>query len=371
MATVQSIIIALLTFGLLIFVHELGHYIAAKRAGIKVNEFAMGMGPVLFSFTKGETRYSIRAFPIGGFVAVEGEDGKSESEDNSSSADGESAIILGDENTDRHKRKKSLPFQEAKLSGRFIFVLAGSAMNLLLGFIIVYVLSTQQTMFTSNIVASFGEDAASSSFLQVGDEIVRVNGSRVRTGNDMFYEFSRSRTGLMDLEVNRNGETIQLPGVQFDMQHLDGDVSIINLDFRVFGIERTPQNTLYHAFNRTVFYGRMIWGSLVDLVTGRYNLNHISGPVGITQQIGEVAATRSWGHLFEMMALITINLGIFNLLPIPALDGGRLMFLLIELVRRRPINPKYEGYVHAAGFVLLIGLIIVVTLSDIIGLVTA
>jgi len=115
----------------------------------------------------------------------------------------------------------------------------------------------------------------------------------------------------------------------------------------------------------------MIWGSLVDLVTGRYNLNHVSGPVGITQQIGEVAATRSWDHLFEMMALITINLGIFNLLPIPALDGGRLMFLLIELVRRRPINPKYEGYVHAAGFVLLIGLIIVVTLSDIIGLIAA
>jgi regulator of sigma E protease len=357
MNTFFSILIALFAFGVLIFVHELGHFFSAKWAGMKVNEFAMGMGPVVFRRRRGETNYSIRAFPIGGFVAVEG--------------DGEVAVYDGRPNED--KPAGGVAFYDAKLSRRFVFVLAGSLMNLILGLIIASYLTAQQPAFTSTTIADFTPGATTNAWIQVNDEITHVNGRRVRTGNDLMYQLSRSRDGVMDIEVLRSGQRVALPGVQFGVEEIEG-VNFIRRDFMVYGIRPTFTNTIYHAFNRTGFYAKFVWGSLVDLVTGRFGLNQVSGPVGITQQIGEVvseaSATRSWNHLFEIIALISINLAIFNMLPIPALDGGRLMFLLIELVRRKPIAPKYEGYVHAAGFILLIGLMVVITFSDVVKLVT-
>ncbi|MCL2069003.1 MAG: site-2 protease family protein [Oscillospiraceae bacterium] len=363
MNTFLSIIIALFMFGVLIFVHELGHYLSAKWAGMKVNEFAMGMGPVIFRFIRGETQYAIRLFPIGGFVAVEG-DGEIGSGERPASAPATPGGGGG---------KAGVAFYDAKLSKRFVFVLAGSLMNLILGFLIASYLTAQQPMFSSNVVADFAPNAITNQHLEVDDEITRINGRRVRTGNDLMYELSRSRDGVMDIEVLRAGQRVRLSGVQFKMEAVEG-INFIRRDFLVYGIRPTFANTIDQSFNRTVFYARFVASSLIDLVTGRYGLNQVSGPVGITQQIGEVvseaSATRSWDYLFEIIALISINLAIFNMLPIPALDGGRMMFLAIELVRGKPVAPKYEGYVHAAGFVLLIGLMIVITFSDIAKLIT-
>jgi len=337
MSVVISILIAVLMFGLLIFIHELGHFAAAKWAGVRVNEFAIGMGPVIFRKQKGDTQYAIRLFPIGGFVAMEGDDKESE---------------------DPHA------FGRAKLYKRVIIMVAGAAMNLVLGLILVFFLSTQLQLFGTTTIHSFEENAVSNQWIEPGDKILRMNGHRVYTSNDLFYEMMRDRDGIMDVEVQRNETKLVLKDVQFKMEDISG-VNFIYRDFIPYGMRPTLKNTVNHTFNWTASIIKQVWGSLVDLVTGRFKLNHMSGPIGITQQIGEVAATKDKSNLVYMMAMITINLGVFNLLPLPALDGGRLFFLLIEAIRRKPINPKYEGYVHAAGFMLLIGLMIVISFSDI------
>jgi regulator of sigma E protease len=352
MGTVGSILIAVLMFGLLVFVHELGHFLAAKWAGVRVNEFALGMGPALLRFDRGETRYAIRLFPIGGFVALDGDN---------ELASGGLAALEGGESTDPKA------FGNAKLYKRVIIMAAGAAMNLALGLVLVFYLSTQQNLFGTTVIANFEENAATSRWLQEGDELLRMNNHRVNTSNDMIYELTRDRDGIMDIEVLRGGERLLLRDVAFGMEETDG-VSIIHLDFKVLGVQPSLPSTLRHTGNWTVSIVKQVWGSLVDLLTGRFGFHQMSGPVGITQQIGEVTASRNWDNLILFVAFITVNLGVFNLLPIPALDGGRLLFLLVELIRRKPVNPKYEGYVHAAGFVLLIGMMIAVTFNDIVKL---
>lgn len=344
---IWSILIAILVFGLLIFIHELGHFLTAKWAGIKVLEFAMGMGPTLFKFTRGDTTYAIRLFPIGGFVAVEGEH---------------------EESGDQHA------FGNVPVYKRVLFVVAGAAMNLILGLVLLGILSAQANLLGTTEVAAFADDAVSSQQLQVGDVIKRVNGHRVHSDNDLVYEFMRERDGVMEMVVERpNGDssmnetlTLQVP-FRMDVTEEDESVSFLYLDFKVVGVEPTAWGVVQNAFNWTGSMVRQVWGSLVDLVTGRFGFNQLSGPVGVTQAIGQASSNGS-RSLMMLISLITINLGVFNLLPIPALDGGRLLFLLVELFRREPLNPKYEGYVNAVGFVLLIGLMIAVTFSDVIKL---
>ena len=337
MSVVVSILIAILMFGILIFVHELGHFAAAKWAGVRVNEFAIGMGPVILKKQKGDTQYSLRLFPMGGFVAMEGDD---------------------EESSDPHA------FGRTKIYKRFVIMVAGAAMNLALGLVLVFILSNQLELFGTTIIHSFEEGATSSQWIEPGDKILRMNERRVYTSNDLFYEMMRDRDGIMDIEVQRGGDKLVLKDVQFKMEEISG-VSFIYRDFRAYGVSPTFTGTIKHTFNWTASIIKQVWGSLVDLCTGRFKLNHMSGPIGITQQIGEVTATGDSLNLIYMMAMITINLGVFNLLPLPALDGGKLLFLLLEVIRRKPLNAKYEGYVHAAGFALLIGLMILVTFSDI------
>ena len=337
MSTVVSILIAVLMFGVLIFIHELGHFATAKWAGVRVNEFALGMGPVLFRVQKGETQYAIRLFPIGGFVALEGDD---------------------EESDDPHA------FGRAKLYKRVIIMVAGAAMNLLLGLILVLFLSTQLDLFGTTVIHSFQEGAVSNQWIEPGDKILKMNEHRVYTSNDLMYEMMRDRDGIMDIEVQRGENKLVLKNVQFKMEEIDG-VSFIYRDFMAYGVKPTFVSTVQHTLNWTASIVKQVWGSLADLATGRFKFRHMSGPIGITQQIGEVTASGNKISLVYMMAMITINLGVFNLLPLPALDGGRLFFLLIEAIRRKPLNPKYEGLVHATGFMLLIGLMIVVTFSDI------
>ena len=337
-----TIIIALLAFGLLIFVHELGHFLAAKLGGIQVNEFALGMGPKLISFVRGETRYSLRLFPIGGFCAMEGADEESEN---------------------------PRAFNKVRLYRRVLAIAAGSAMNLVLGFLLLAILSASSNLIPTNQIGRFHENATSNQWLMEGDAITRINGNRVRTSNDILYQFSRARYGTLDMEVIRNGERIQLEGVTFEMREVDG-VSFLIWDFIFLGVPRTPVNVITNAANWTVTVIRMVWGSLIDLVTGRYGFNQISGPIGVTTVIGDAVASganirEGIINLLYIISIISVNLGIFNLLPFPALDGGRLIFLGIEAVRRKPAPLKLEAAVNTAGFILLIGLIIVVTVNDV------
>lgn len=334
-----KIIACVFVFGLVIFIHELGHFTVAKLSGIKVNEFALGMGPTLLHKTKGETTYALRLFPVGGFVSMEGEDEDSEDERS---------------------------FNKAKVSRRILTVMAGGIMNLVLGFAVLVLLVSNQDAITSRTVAQFSENATTQkSGLQVGDEIVAVNGRRCFIADDLVYEFVRTQDGEADLTVVRGEKTVELPNVKFDTVTVsdDGSQSIV-VDFKVLPVEKTPLNVLKEAGLWTCSLARLVFLSLTDLLTGRVAVTSLSGPVGVVTVISE-AVGYGWDSLAMVLALITINLGVFNLMPFPALDGGRLFLLVLEAIRRKPIPSKYEVWINSAGFVLLIGLMIFVTFNDV------
>ena len=195
-----------------------------------------------------------------------------------------------------------------------------------------------------------------------------VNGHRVRTPNDISYEFMNEDDGVLDMEVIRDGEKINLSGVTFDMQDIGDGLKAIRIDFKVYGVQKTIWNVPPYAFNWSVSIMKQVWSSLIKMVTGQFTLNQLSGPVGVASTIGE-AASMGLDSTILIIAFITINLGVFNLLPFPALDGGRLLFLLIEMIRRKPIKPEYEGYVNTAGLLILLGLMAMVTFNDVIKLI--
>ncbi len=339
-----GIILAVLIFGLIIFIHELGHFVVAKLCGVRVNEFAMGMGPQLLKFKRGETVYSLRLLPIGGFCAMEGED--------SESAD-------------------SKAFCKKPVWKRILIVIAGASMNLLLGFTLVVIMHSCEDMITSTQVSWFEENASSQATgLELGDTIVKMNDLRIFTPIDVSYAFQSDKDGVFDMVVERNGEKVQLENVKFNMDNGD-----LHIDFKVTPIEVNFGSVVKTSFKTTFSYARLIWISLGDLITGQYKLNDLSGPVGIVDSIDQVVDSETkdngidWSALADKLlflaAFMTINVGIFNLLPLPALDGGRLVFLIIEAVRRKPVKPEHEGMVHFVGLALLMLLMLVVTFNDI------
>ena len=338
MQTLLTILLAILIFGIMVFVHELGHFISAKSCKVKVNEFAIGMGPTLFRFHKKETTYALRLLPIGGFVQMEGEEEASDQEGS---------------------------FSSKPIWQRIIIVCAGAIMNLILGFVVLLVVVCIEQNIASTTIASFNQAAVSNKEggLQVGDKILTINGNTVHIGNDIVYSLVRDKDGIVDFRVKRDGETLEISDVQLNMTEQDGQNTVI-LDFKVYPLEKNFGTVLREAFFWSCSVGGLVWGSLVDLVTGNFALNQLSGPVGVVTVIGQ-AASIGIQPLLMLVAFITINLGVFNLLPVPALDGGRLLFLLIEAIRRKPLNPKYEGYVNMAGFALLMLLMIIVTFQDI------
>lgn len=335
-------LLAVLVLFAVIIIHEFGHFLAAKLNGIRVNEFAVGFGPRLIHKKIGETEYAWRLIPFGGFCAMEGED---------------------EESSDPRA------FGNQPAWRRLIVVLAGAIFNLLLGFILAVCIVLPQERFATTQIARFEENAASAaSGLMVGDRITSANGRKVFTVYDLSYLLSAEEDGVMDFVVDRNGETVVLNDVKFDLTEEDG-VRRIHLDFQVYGEERTFFSVVKNGFLTTLSYGRIVYMSFLDLIGGRFGLNDMSGPVGITAAIGS-AAKQSLSSVLTISCLITVNLGIFNLFPLPALDGGRAIFLLLEIVRRKPVPAKYEGWVHAAGFVLLLGLLVLISFHDILRLVT-
>ncbi len=337
------ILFALLFFGVIIMIHECGHFACAKLFKVKVNEFSLGMGPALFKRKKGDTLYAVRLFPIGGYVAMEGEDDASED--------------------DRAFNKK--PVWQ-----KMIIVVAGALMNLILGFILMVLLLTTSTdLIGTNTIKEFYPDAVSSQYgLQAGDRFVEIDGHHVWSELDLSFLMSRSQDGVFDFVVERNGEKVTLNDVHFATEQQNG-ITLIQYDFIIIGEQPGFLNIVKNAFTQSASIVRMVWLSVFDLVTGRYGMSELAGPVGTVDIIADVTAqavsSGSLTNLLTIMAFITINVGVANLLPLPALDGGRFLFLAIEAVRRKPVNPKYEGYVHAAGLALLLLLMVVVTYNDI------
>ena len=332
------ILLAILMFGFLIFIHEFGHYIAARIFRVTIHEFAIGMGPKLVSRISLKTgiRYSLRALPIGGYVSMAGEDEES---------DDPGALC-------------SKPVWQ-----RIIITAAGAAMNLLVGFLVMTILVSFST-FGGTVVADFFEGANSPSYgLQVEDRIIKIDDTRVHTATDLVYTIMHDARGPVDVTVVRDGQTVVLPDVQFpnfsEAGHVYGD-----RDFYVYAVEKTPLTIAHQAFWQSANTVQMIWDSLYDLVFGEYTVQDLSGPVGVTQAITEAAEQGSYNFGF-MFVFISVNLGIFNLLPLPALDGGRLLFQFIELIFRRPVNRNIEGYIHFVGIMLLMLLMVFVTFQDI------
>lgn len=338
-------ILAILIFGVIIFIHEFGHFFTAKLCKIRVNKFAVGMGPKLLKKQIGETEYSLRLIPVGGFCAMEGEDESGENDSEYS-------------------------FNKKPVWQRIIVISAGAFMNLVLGFVLVVVMCCMSNAVPSTIVSDFSKesDAISAesyeSGLRIGDKIIEMNGMKIFTTSDLSYQLS-SDNEKYDIVVKRNGEKVELDDVIF---FSEADNS--KIDFKIKPLSKNPINILSYSIKETVSMGRLIWISLVDLVTGQYSVSDLSGPVGLVSAIGDAADAgenikESALTLINLSVLITINLGIFNLLPIPGLDGGRLLFLIIEAIRRKPVKPEHEGMVHLIGMGLLMVLIVVITFSDI------
>lgn len=417
------ILIAILFFGLIIFVHEFGHFIFAKLFGVKVNEFAMGMGPTLLKKQGKETKYALRLFPIGGFVSMEGEEEES-----------------GDERA----------FCNQAVWKRMIIIAAGATFNLIMGIVACIILVAapwevtpegEVPLVATNEILQFYEGAVSNSEggLQAGDKILKIDGKRVYSDYDISFLMQRNTSGKYDFVVERNGEKIVLSEVPFakrtggnfsyapdcvissvsgklkDQGLKDGDriigvngteitdnETLMNaigadedyiynftvqrgeetltfddvkmntvtvFDFVILGEEKTVGNVLSTAFGYSFSLGRMVYLSLFDLLRGQYGFNDLAGPVGTVSVIADVAgesvATADYSQMFMLMAMIAINIGLFNLLPVPALDGGHMFFMFFELIFRKKIPQKYESYIHAAGLIILFGFMAIISAGDI------
>ena len=443
LTTIALIIIAVLLFELIIFCHEFGHFITAKKSGVQVNEFALGMGPKIFGFTKGETQYSLRLLPIGGYCAMEGEDEESDN---------------------------PRAFNNAKVWKRMIIIVAGAFMNILLGFIMMFAIVVQAPAYSSTTVSAFSElSFSANSGLEVGDNIVSINGYGIWNSRDLSFAIGTSEckeldgsllsiyredcalslvslysefvysedskysdetvnklySAMMegsakinksqskdeakelmdksyaemnsiagvkayeipeieeretrkrytaDIEVVRGGKNVKLEGVQFYtyLESEDAEKPSVAVDFYVEPIEKSFGTVLEQTGSQTVSTVRMVWSSLIGMVQGKFSLKDISGPVGITKAITQVASDGlkssfldAFNNILIMMMLITVNLGIVNMLPFPALDGGRFVFLIIEAVFHKPIPRKVEKIVNAVGLIILLVFIFLITIKDV------
>ena len=345
------ILIGVLLFGFVIFFHELGHFLLAKASKIRVNEFALGMGPRIFGFKKGETQYTLRLLPIGGFCSMEGEDEES-----------------GDERA----------FGNKPVWRRILVVIAGGIFNIFLGFVMMLFLQSGQELFATNQISSFLPGSAlQAAGVQEGDYLTKINGYRIYTDRDVGFALSMADPDAVQLVVKRDGKSIDLGKVKLSYETREDGTRVIQYDFRVVGVKPTAWRLITRSAADTFSMARMVIESLKGILTGRFGLNDMAGPVGTAQVITQAAGeglkqsfSAAVSNIVMMMIMITVNLGIVNLLPLPALDGGRLLFLIWEGITRKPVPQKYEGYIHAAGFVLLIGLMVVITGNDILRLIS-
>lgn len=410
------VLLAIAFFGVIIFIHEFGHFITAKLFGVKVNEFALGMGPTIFKKQGKETKYALRLFPIGGFCAMEGEDEGSDD---------------------------SRAYCNKKLWQRMIIIVAGATMNIILGIILCIALTGTDEYISENSVLQFYEGAVSCSEngLQEKDKIIEIDGKKVYSGYDLSFLMQRNESGKYHLKVMRDGKKVDLPEVNFarrtsgnfsytpdcvisglsakikrgeGLEEEDkiiavngkkvkngeelakaiqadddfiidfkvirnkGEVEVKDvhmatatvLDFVVLGSEKTVGGVIKEGLGSAVSMSRMVYISLFDLLRGHYGINEVAGPIGTISVISDMATSDEgksidWSSTLMMMALITINIGLFNLLPLPALDGGHFFFMLIELIFRKPVPQKFEKWVHVGGLAVLLIFMAVISAADI------
>lgn len=356
------ILFAILMFGFLITIHEFGHYLFARIFKVGVKEFSVGMGPKILSHRSQKTNilYSLRLLPLGGYVSMVGED---------------------EESNDENALYKKSAWK------RLVIMAAGGVFNIIVGVILcgVFVGMTTQSLGSTTIY-QFTENATSQYYLEPGDKITEVNGHDVGifselsfrimweaekpttavVENELGEKLTLENVGLVDITVIRDGKEMLICDVPFSMATEQG-IGMGQTDFYVYGeranFSSVIRHTLCHARNNV----NQVWASLGGLLSGRVGVSQMSGPVGITEQMTE-AAGYGFEYLIFFAALIAINLGIFNLLPIPALDGGRIVFLLIEAVRGKPIKPEIEGKIHTIALLLLLALSVFVLFKDIFAL---
>ena len=354
MTAFLSVVLIILFFGILIAIHELGHFIAAKALGVRVNEFSIGMGPALLSREKGETLYSLRAFPIGGFCAMEGE--QEDSDDPRS-------------------------FQNKPAWKRFIILVAGAFMNFVAGLLIILVIffaagSPAAPVFTGVMA---GAESVLVSDDPAANEIYTIDGHRIYFQSDAITFLNRAGEDVA-VTVLRDGEKVDLGTIHLPYLRLVDETGQ-TVEKRGVYVGQVQEDTvltrLRNSWYQAVDYVRLVWISLGDLLTGAVGLRDLSGVIGITAVAGQVGqagaeAAGAFGALINLLdftALIAINLAVMNLLPIPALDGGQIFLMIVNgiyrLFTKRSIDPKYLGYVNAAGFFCLIALMVVVAVSDV------
>lgn len=337
------ILIAILIFGILVAIHEFGHFITAKLCGVRVLEFSIGMGPLLLKKQGEETMYSLRLLPIGGFCAME-----------------------EDEASDDPRA-----FPNQSLPKKFLILAAGAGMNFLLGFLLILcVLSGSQAQTTEITGFMDGCPYESEAGLQVGDIIRSVDGHATHVKDDMTMFLDRA--AVHDIVVERGGQLVTLEDFSMTRRVYPGESGAMYglLLQRATGVAEQ----IKYAWFQSISFVRMVWVSLGDLISGRYGVNDLNGVVGIVDVMNDVGrqSTSVYAavlNLSYLTALITINLAVMNLLPIPALDGGRIFLMLLlwpieKIFKRRP-DPKYEGYIHTAGLVLLMGLMVYVAFNDV------
>ncbi len=354
MNTALTVIISLLVFGFLIFIHEFGHYITARIFKVSITEFSIGMGPKFMWYDSKKTgiRYSLSILPIGGYVAMVGED---------------------EDSDDPNAFNKKPAWQ------RFIITAAGAAVNIVAGFlamiIIVCCINIGNTTYAEpldedvlkNDLGYESVDTASRSYLaglEFGDEIIKVNGNRVSIYDELSYQIMRHGNEPVELTVIRNGEEVVIPDVQFPTTTDQGQVFGI-IDFKITGLkEKNFFSVISLSFKKACLVMRMCWESIIDLITGRYTVAAVSGPVGISSAIGEAAGAGALS-LLNIAVLISMNLGFMNLLPIPALDGGRLLVIIIEMITKKKLPAKVEGMINGIGLILLMLLSVVILFKDV------
>lgn len=350
MELVGTILISILAFGFLIFIHEFGHFITARIFKVTVNEFSIGMGPKLvwYDSKKSGTKYSLAMLPIGGFVAMAGEDGESD-----------------DPNA----------FDKKPAWQRFIITSAGAFVNIVFGFLAMFVIvaciniggTTVAEFVPNETLAEQGEaldyTERSDAKLMAGDVITHIDGKRVVIADELSYEIMRRGDKPVDVTVIRDGAELTLRDVVFPRITEQGQVFGV-MDFKVYREKKDFGSFMSFSFRKTALIVRMCWESIFDLITGRYTVAAVSGPIGISSAIGD-AVSAGFLSVLNLIVIISINLGFMNLLPIPALDGGRMLVLIVEMVTRKRLPQKVENMINAIGLALLLGLSVIIMVKDI------
>lgn len=381
---IRTIILFVIIFSIVVISHEFGHFIIGRRNGIRVVEFSVGMGPTLFSFVKGGVKYSLKLLPIGGACMFDGEDGMAQEDKEESGSMFRRAGVEADfppagdiGRTEEYGRieTEGIAFPEAGVWRRIATVFAGPFFNFILAFVVAVVL----TAFSGAdlpVIGQLSEDsAAEEAGLQPGDRITQINHEKIHFYREVMVISSLNQGEALEVHYERNGEK----GVANVQPRYDEQAGRYYMGFVGAGeyLKCNPLQVFQYGFYEVEYYVKTTYKSLGMLLRGRVTKDDVSGPIGIAQFVGESydQAEANYGTssailtMFEIVVLLSVNLGILNLLPLPALDGGRLLFMLVEVVRGKPVPPEKEGMVHFAGLVVLMVLMVFIMYNDIMRLV--